>query len=128
MSKTEAKKGNGILEILKAIILALIFSLVLILAASLIVKLANIETDYLPIINQVIKGVSILAACLICLKTPTGGWARGIIIGIIYIALAFVVFSLLNGKFTFDLSILNDLAIGSVTGLISGIIAVNIRK
>lgn len=128
MTKTEAKKSNGILEILKAIVIALIFSLILILLASLIVKLANIETSYLPIINQVIKGVSILASCLICLKTPSGGWARGIIVGVVYIALAFVVFSLLNGGFTFDLSIINDLAIGSITGLISGIIAVNIRK
>ena len=128
MSKSETKKSNGILEILKAVIVALILSLVLILLASFIVKLANIDTKYLSIINQIIKGVSVLVACLICLKTPSGGWARGIIVGIIYIALAFVVFSLLNGKFVFDLSIVNDLAIGSITGLLSGIIAVNIRK
>lgn len=128
MSKTEAKQGRAILEVLKAIILALIFSLVLILLASFIVKLANIETNYLPIINQIIKGVSILAACLLCLKTASGGWARGIIVGVIYIAFAYVLFSLLNGKFTFDLSIVNDIAIGAITGLISGIIAVNIRK
>lgn len=128
MSKTEAKQSKGFWEIPKAIILAVIFSLLLILLASFIVKVANIETNYLPIINQVIKGVSILAACLLCLKTPSGGWARGIIIGIIYIALAYVLFSLLNGHFTFDLSIVNDVAIGAVTGLISGIIAVNIRK
>lgn len=128
MSKTEAKQRNGIFEVLKAVILALIFSLVLILLASLIVKFANIETNYLPIINQVIKGVSILCSCLLCLKTPSGGWVKGIIIGLLYIALAYVLFSLLNGKFVFDLSLVNDLAIGSVSGLISGIISVNIRK
>ncbi len=42
--------------------------------------------------------------------------------------LSFVVFSALDNNFVFGLSLLNDSVLGAVAGMISGIIAVNIRK
>lgn len=127
--KSEAKKsGSYVLEMIKALVIAIIISLIGVLLAALIIKLCNLPDKVIPIINQVIKGLSILIACLISFKLPHNGWVRGIVMGIFYIALSFVVFSLLDGKFNFGLSLLNDVALGAVTGLISGIIAVNIRK
>ena len=117
------KKGTSVLEVVKALIIAVILSLLLVLLAALMVKLFNIKTEAIPIINQVIKGVSILVGCLIAIKGKTNNWLKGIIIGILYIALSFVIFSLLDGEFSFGLNILNDIALGSVTGLISGILA-----
>lgn len=122
------KKGNYVFEITATVFVALIFSLILVVIAAFAIKLFNLDDGAIVIINQVIKGVSILLACLICLKLPNNGWLRGFIVGIIYIALAFVVFSLLNGSFEFGLTLLNDAVLGGVSGLISGIIAVNIRK
>lgn len=119
----KVKKGSAIFEILKALIIGVILSLVLVLIAALAVKLFNIGNGAIPIINQVIKGVSILLGCLIAIKNKTNSWLKGIIIGILYIALAYVIFSLLDGEFTFGLSILNDIALGSITGMVSGILA-----
>ena len=119
----ELKKSSAIFEILKALIIAVILSLVLVLIAALVIKLFNLSDGIIPIINQVIKGVSILLGCLIAIKSKTNSWLRGIIIGILYIALAYVIFSLLDGKFAFGLSILNDVALGSITGMVSGILA-----
>ena len=123
MEKEATKKGAAVLEVVKALIIAVILSLLLVLLAALAVKLFNIKTEVIPIINQVIKGVSILVGCLIAIKGKTNNWIKGIVIGILYIALSFVIFSLLDGEFKFGLSILNDVALGSVTGLISGILA-----
>ncbi|MCI8412655.1 MAG: TIGR04086 family membrane protein [Clostridia bacterium] len=120
--ESETKKSSAIFEVLKALIIAVILSLVLVLLAALVVKLFNIGDGVIPIINQVIKGVSILVSCLIAVK-HTNGWLKGIIVGILYIALSFVIFSLLDGKFSFGLNILNDVALGSITGLLSGILA-----
>lgn len=115
-------------EIVKAVVVAVIISLAAILIMAFVIKAANIATGVIPIINQVIKGVSILTACLICLKLPGNGWVRGIVVGLIYIVLAFVIFSLLNGaKFSFGLNVLNDVALGAISGLISGIIASLVR-
>ena len=128
MSEEKVKSRSAVLEIIKSVIVAVILSLILILLAALLIKVCNIKTSAIPIINQVIKGVSVLAACLLCLKTPTNGWLKGIVVGIVYIIIAFVLFSLLDGAFEFSLKLLNDAAIGTVTGCLSGIIAANIRK
>lgn len=128
MSETVAKKSGYVFEMVKAVIIGLIISLAAILLTALLIKVLNIADGVIPIINQVIKGVSILVACLLCLRLPNNGWIRGIIVGILYVALSYVVFSLLAKNFEFGLFLLNDFAIGAVTGMISGVIASNIRK
>ena len=128
MEKAEKQNKSAVLEVIKTVIVAVIISLVAILLTAFLIKLFNISTTAIPIINQVIKGVSVLVACLICIRTPSNGWIKGIVSGLLYIILAFVIFSLLSGKFEFGLNILNDVVIGAVSGMISGIIAVSIRK
>lgn len=127
--KHEAERDRGyVFEIVKANIIALIFALTAVLLSALIVKFFNVSDTAIPIINQVIKSLAIVIGCLFSLKKPNNGWIRGIICGFIFVWLSFVVFSLLNSKFEFGLSLLNDCVLGMVTGMISGIIAVNIRK
>lgn len=128
MEKAAKQNKSAVFEVVKAVIVAVIISLVAILLVAFMIKLFNISTNAIPIINQVIKGLSVLIACLICLKTPSNGWIKGIVVGLLYIMLAFVIFSLLDGQFKFGLNILNDVAIGGISGMISGIIAVSIRK
>ena len=101
----------------------MILSLVLVLVAALVIKLFNLKDGLIPVLNQVIKGISILLGCLIAVKGKSNNWLKGLIIGILYIALAFVIFSLLDGEFSFGLHILNDIALGAVTGTVSGILA-----
>ncbi len=125
--KVERDRGY-VFEIVKANIIALIFALVAVLLSALVVKIFNINDKAIPIINQVIKSLSILLGCLLSLIKPNNGWLRGIICGFIFVWISFVVFSLLDSKFVFGLSLLNDCVLGMVTGMISGIIAVNIRK
>ena len=128
MSKENAKTHSPIFEVIISVTVAVIISLILILLAAFIIKIFNIPTSAIAILNQVIKGLSVLVACMFCLKQPVNGWLKGIIVGFFYIVIAFVIFSLLGGGFEWSLKILNDLAIGCVTGLLSGIIAANIRK
>ncbi len=115
-------------EIICALIVALIVTLVSVLGAAFAIKTFNISTEYIGIINQVIKGASIFIAALCCLKKPGARFVRGILTGIAYILLAFVVFSLFNGSFNFGVSLFNDAVLGAVSGLLSGIAASIIRK
>jgi len=122
-------RKHYILEIIKAVITAIVISLAGILILAFIIRAASIDTSVLPIINQVIKGIAILTACLVCLRLPKNGWVRGIVVGLVYVILAFIIFSLLNGaQFNFGLNVLNDIAVGAVSGLLSGIISGLIRK
>lgn len=117
-----------VFEIVKADIIALIFALLAILLSALAVKLFNVSDNAIPIINQVIKSLSVFIGCIVSLKKPHNGWLRGIICGFTFVMLSFLVFSALENNFVFGLSLLNDCALGMVSGMLSGIIAVNIRN
>ena len=56
------------------------------------------------------------------------GLVSGLLIGICYTILAFLVFSLLGGSFVLDLTLLTDIVFGAIIGAICGIICVNLKK
>ena len=123
------EKDRGyVFEIVKANVISLLFALIAILLSPLAVKIFSVSDGAIPIVNQVIKSVSIFIGVIFSLKKPNNGWLRGLICGIIFVALSFVVFSALDNKFVFGLSLLNDFVLGAISGMLSGIIAVNIRK
>lgn len=127
--KHAVERDRGyVFEIVKANIIALIVALLAILLSALIVKLFNVSDGAIPIINQVIKSLSIFIGCIVSLKKPKNGWLRGIICGFTFVWLSFLVFSALDSSFAFGLSLFNDCVLGAATGMLSGIIAVNIRK
>lgn len=126
----EAKGGKicYVTEMIKTVIFAVIITLVLVLIAALIIKFFSVPTSAIPAINQVIKGVSIVVSELVFFKQKNYGFLRGIILGLSYIFLSSLVFALFNGSFSFGISLLNDVTFACVTGLVGGIIAVNVKK
>ena len=76
------------------------------------------------IIALIVALIAILVSALIVKIFTVSDGA----IPIIFMWLSFVVFSALDNNFVFGLSLLNDSVLGAVAGMISGIIAVNIRK
>ncbi|NLC16914.1 MAG: TIGR04086 family membrane protein [Clostridiales bacterium] len=123
-----AEKSNMYLEVLKGLTIALIISLILILAMALVITFVDVSDTVIAVINQIIKAVSLLVASIIAFKEKSNGWKKGLILGIIYIVAAFLIFSLMDGKFTFGWNILFDLIAGAVMGIICGIFAVNIKR
>lgn len=115
--------------LIKGTLSALCISLVLILIFAFLLKFTSIPDSAITPINQVIKGVSIFLGVFWGLKkTKEFGLVSGLLIGLTYTLLAFVVFSLLAGSFTISLTLLTDMIFGGVIGGICGIICVNIKK
>ncbi|MCM1367382.1 MAG: TIGR04086 family membrane protein [Roseburia sp.] len=128
-TKSNDRESRGYtFEIVKANIIALLVALGAVLLSALAVKLFTVPDTAIPIINQCIKSVSIFLGCVFSLKKPNNGWLRGLICGLIFALLSYVVFSALDAEFVFGLGLLNDCVLGAVAGMISGIISVNIRK
>ena len=121
-------KKSGVGEFVKALIVSIIFTLLLVLVFAVIVRFCSIDAKYIPIVNQVIKCVAIVSSMLLCFTKRPNGWLRGFIFGVLYVAVAFLVFSAFSGKFEFGLKLLNDCVLGGVCGLIGGIIKVNGKK
>ena len=125
----EHKDRSFLLAIIKGSLIALCISLVGILIFAFILKFASISDGAIRPINQIIKGISVLVGVFVAMrKVDKMGLVGGLLIGLIYTIIAFVVFSILDGNFQFNLSLLNDILFGSIMGAICGIIAVNVKR
>lgn len=128
--KEGGEKGQKVwFNVLKGSLIALAISMAGILVFALLIKYVAIPTSVIKPVNQVIKGVSLLIGCFIALKKADKmGLVSGLLIGLSYTVLAFLVFSILDGNFEFSKTLVNDLLFGGIIGAICGIIAVNFRK
>ena len=127
MKRIAIKKDN-VLDIAKGTLFSLIISMVLVLLFALIVNLAGVGDKTVAIVNQFIKAISILVGCFLGVKTKVGGALKGALIGLFYTLFSFLIFSWIDGAFDMSWMTLIDVLLGTVIGLISGIIVVNIRK
>ena len=123
----QIKSSNGFTSIIKGILVTLITVLIGVLIFAGIVKLASLSSGVIQAVNQLIK---ILAVFLGCMFTVRGGlgFLKGGIIGLVGTALTYLVFSFIGGNVSFGVSGLLDIFFGLIIGIISGIIAVNIKK
>ena len=111
--------------IAKGVLIALCTSLVLVLVFAFLLKFTNISDSAIAPVNQVIKGISIFLGVFVGLKKCKElGLVSGLLIGFIYTLVAFLVFSILSGAFSFDITLLTDTVFGAVIGAICGIISV----
>lgn len=129
MSENSFGSTNIILQLTKGTFWALSFALLSILLFAFIIKYTSISSEAIQPVNQVIKALSILIGCFVFgKKIKTKGWLFGGIIGVLFTLLAFVVFSILDGSFSFNLNLLNDIIFGALMGIIAGIICITLRK
>lgn len=127
MKKVSVNK-NFVFDVLRATIISVIVSLVLVLVFALLVNLINIKNSVIMPVNQVIKALSILAGCFIGFKDNRQGAFKGALSGLLYTLLAILVFGIISNSVKFNAMSLLDIALGIIAGAISGILAVNLRK
>ncbi|MBE7082394.1 MAG: TIGR04086 family membrane protein [Clostridiales bacterium] len=128
INKEKSGKGGFFKCLLKGSLMALSISLIAICIFAFILRFCDISAGAIKPINQVIKIASILIGSFFALKgVKEMGLITGFCIGIFYTALSFLVFSILNGGFNFNSTLVNDLIFGGIAGAIAGIIAVNIK-
>ncbi|MDR0856153.1 MAG: TIGR04086 family membrane protein [Clostridiales bacterium] len=116
------------LEVTKALAVAVSLTLALILLFALVIGWLSVPEAAIMPVNQGIKAISLLAGSLFSFRVKKGGWKKGLLLGILYVVAAFIIFSLMSGSFSFTWMLAVDAALGTVMGVICGIIAVNVRK
>lgn len=123
------EKSGLFLSLVKGVSIGLCVSLVGILLFAFVLRWTAISDKVISPVNQVIKGVSIFFGVFFGLKKhKKNGLLSGLLIGFLYTISAFLVFSLLDGAFCFDKTLLSDIIFGTIIGAICGIISVNLKK
>ncbi len=114
-------------DILRASLIALVISLLLVLIFALIVRLAGLDGTALTVGNYIIKAVAVLTGVLIGFRTPAAGAVKGGIVGVLFTLLAVFVFAAADGFKSANFNFA-DFLTTIVTGVISGVIAVNLPR
>lgn len=129
MNSEVKTKNNIISTLLKGVIPSIITTLLLILAFALIIRFFNISNSWIFPINQVIKFVSLTVGITIALRnTKSKGFITGLIIGVSYSIISYLLFSLLQMNFEFSFANFYDIILTAFGGGLIGIIIVNIFK
>ena len=92
-------------------------------------KLFHISENSIPVVDQVGKMLCILLGAFMAVRHhPVKGWLRGGLAGVLYVLLAFVLFSAIDGDWSFDWTLLADVLMGFAVGAIGGVLLVNLRR
>lgn len=125
--KNSALLKKDVADILRASLIALLISLVLVLAFALIVRWASLDGTALTIGNYVIKAVAVLIGVCVGFKSASGGAVKGALTGLLYMLLCVFVFAVADGFKSANFNFA-DLLTTVITGIIAGIISVNIPR
>lgn len=124
---SENSLAAQLLQIVKAVVLAVLFCLAAVLVFSLVLKFTALSESVIRPVNQCIKVFAILFGCFLAVRGEKG-WLKGIAVGIFTVMLTWLVFAMVGGDFSLSWLIFAELAFGAVAGLLSGIVAVNVRR
>ncbi len=110
-------------SICKGVLTAVVITLLFILGFALVVQLAGLNNNVITPVMQVVKVICIFVAVAIAIKpAKRKGWLYGALVGLLYMILTFLIFSLIDGKFNVGLNAFSDLLFQSLVGLVSGVI------
>ena len=111
-------------NLVKAVLISLIFSCVSILIFALVLYLFSIPNEAVKPVNCLIKVLAVFIGCFFSIKGEKG-LIKGVIYGAIITVTAFLFFSLLGGEFAFGISFLWEVLLGLTVGAVAGIVTVN---
>lgn len=129
-SKTaDMAKGGIWMPVLKGALIASALSIALIVLFAVVLKQEWANTDSIPAANAVIKVLSAaLAAFVATRKCKARCWLVGLLAGVLYTLLAFMVFSILSDTFTFSVALLSDIGIGALSGMLTAMLLQMVKR
>ena len=117
---------RDVLDILSASLVAMLFTLLLVLVFALVVRLASPNETGMIVGNCAIRLVSVFAGVLIAFRNPSLGALKGALSGLLYFLLTVFVLAAADGFKNADFNVV-DFVAAVIAGTVSGIIAGNTR-
>lgn len=114
---------SGFISILKCVLIGIVSTLIGIVIFSVVLKFADLSSKIISYINDIIKIFSIFIM-IMCVKRSNGEklLLKSLFAGVLYAVLTFVIFSVLNGGFMFNLSFIYDLLFAVIASAIVSVI------
>ena len=120
---TDARLPN----LLKALMFSFLITLISIFLFAIILTYTNISEKTIPIFITVLTFISILIGTIIGTRNiRKNGMLNGAIIGVGYVILLYLISSILNTGFAFNVYTILMIVTGIISGIIGGIVGINI--
>ena len=127
--KSENKKSSNIVNIIRGSIITIVFSIMALIIFSIILTNTELSENIINPVIMIITSLSILIGTIISAsKIEKNGIINGACVGLIYIMALYVLSSIINSNFSFNLNSAILIILAIVAGMVGGIIGVNIRK
>lgn len=122
------KKLNYSLCILKSLALAFALTLALLLIVSILLTYTSLKESRMPLLNTIIMIISITSGSIyLAIKVEVNGWLNGGVVGVLYFLTLVLLNYLFIKPFVFDVYLIIKFFIALITGVIGGMIGINIK-
>lgn len=123
MQKLKSINFSGFLSILKCCLIGIVVTLIGIVFFAIVLKFADLNSTVITTVNNIIKALAIFFMIFFLKKSGNGKLiVKALVAGLIYAVLSFLIFSIMNGGFVFNLSILYDLLFALIVSIIAAVI------
>ncbi|MCF6465915.1 TIGR04086 family membrane protein [Clostridium sp. Cult2] len=114
--------------ILKSLAISFVLTLILVLIVSTLLTYTSLKESKIPLLNTMIMIFSItIGSIYMAIKVEENGWLNGGIIGGLYFIILILLNYLFIKPFMLDIYSISKFFIALTTGIIGGIIGVNIK-
>lgn len=125
---TKDKNRNAI-NILKGTIISILLTLILLTIYSALLSFTNISENTMTPVVLVMTGISILiGSSMSSINIKKQGMLNGGLVGLIYMLFIYTLSSIFLVGFELNLNCILMIIIGIITGMLGGIIGVNLSK
>ena len=122
------ENGENIKKILKGSAFSILITLIGLLIYSIILSYTSVAESTIPTIIIIITGISILIGSTISTANiKKNGIVNGILVGLIYISLIYLLSSIITGNFLLNINSIIMIIVSGLTGAVGGIIGVNMK-
>lgn len=125
---TKEKGNSNLIKIFKGSAIAIVLSLIFLTIYAAILSFTSVsETTMVPVV-LVLTGISILiGSSMSSISIKRQGIINGGLVGLIYVLFLYIVSSIAGVGFELNMNSIIMLAVGIITGMIGGVIGVNIK-
>lgn len=126
MSENISENGNNIKKIIKGSVFSIVITLIGLLVYSIILSYTSISETTMPATIIIITAISILIGSTISTANiKKNGIVNGVLVGLIYIAIIYLISSIVTGNFLLNTNSIIMVIASVLTGAMGGIIGVN---
>lgn len=126
MSENISENWNNIKKVIKGSAFSIIITLIGLLIYSIILSYTSVSESTIPTIVIIITAISILIGSTISTSNiKKNGIINGMFVGLIYIAIIYLLSSIVTGNFLLNITSIIMIITSVLTGALGGIIGVN---